>query len=261
MGHVDAERAAAPLARCLPRRGGVRLPRADTLREGLERTVAWYRSTAPAHAAGEPLAHLLERPLLLVAAAIALQWLTTLVVALRADSVDLDAAALLNVLVLRAGRDRRCSVCRRERGRPRPRRLDAPRLGGAAAAALYTLSKYDTTMRDDVLPLVLGLTGDAGYARRRDPGSAGAPDPGERVRQRPPPPPSCSGSPRSGSLALRTWTDSHSTRCRRTWRACGSTSSASACSVVPLASLIAVARRSVPRSRSAAGSAATSPSG
>ena len=31
-------------------------------------------------------------------------------------------------------------------------------------APLYTLSKYDTTMRDDVLPLVLGLTGDAGYA-------------------------------------------------------------------------------------------------
>ena len=31
-------------------------------------------------------------------------------------------------------------------------------------APLYTLSKYDMTMRDDVLPLVLGLTGDAGYA-------------------------------------------------------------------------------------------------
>ena len=113
----------------------------------------------------EKLEQLLERPLLLLAFAIALQWLTTLVVALRADSVDLGAAALLNVLVLG------------------PLALAAAlgvaaSIGGLALGAwtllvwvalpwlapLYTLSKYDMTMRDDVLPLVLGLTGDAGYA-------------------------------------------------------------------------------------------------
>ena len=113
----------------------------------------------------EKLEQLLERPLLLLTVAIALQWLTTVVVALRADSVDLGAAALLNVLVLG------------------PLALAAAlgvaaSIGGVALGAwtllvwvalpwlapLYTLSKYDTTMRDDVLPLVLGLTGDAGYA-------------------------------------------------------------------------------------------------
>ena len=51
LGHVDAERPAAP-ARSTRRRAEELFGfRAGTpLREGLERTVAWYRSTAPAHA-------------------------------------------------------------------------------------------------------------------------------------------------------------------------------------------------------------------
>ena len=113
----------------------------------------------------ERLARFLERPLLLVAGAIALQWLTTLVVAVRAGSVDLSAMALLNVVVL-GPLAIVAALC------------VAASVGGLALGAwtllvwvalpwfapLFTLTKYDGTMRDDVLPLVLGLTGDAGYA-------------------------------------------------------------------------------------------------
>ena len=52
LGQVDAERAAAPLARRLPsRRSCSGSGRGRPLREGLERTVAWYRAQAPANAA------------------------------------------------------------------------------------------------------------------------------------------------------------------------------------------------------------------
>ena len=58
--------------------------------------------------------------------------------------------------------------------------LVSPRASAALALGAWTLlvwvraavvrapvhaAEYDATMRDDVLPLVLGLTGDAGYAR------------------------------------------------------------------------------------------------
>ncbi len=108
---------------------------------------------------------LAERARSLVVAAIALQWLTTLVVALRADSVDLGAGALIDVLLLGP----LAIVCAF---------LVAAKVGGVALGAwtllvwvtlpwlapVFTLAKYDGTLRDDVLPLVLGLTGEAGYA-------------------------------------------------------------------------------------------------
>lgn len=111
------------------------------------------------------LEQLLRRPPLLVAGAIALQWLTTLVVALRADSIDIGAAGLLNVLVLGP----LAIVCALR---------VAASAGGVALGAwtllvwvaapwfapVFTLTKYDSTLRDDVLPIAMGLTGDAGYA-------------------------------------------------------------------------------------------------
>ena len=113
----------------------------------------------------EPLERLLARPLLLLAVAIALQWLTTLVVATRADSVDIGGMAALNVLVL-GPLAIVAALC------------VAANVGGVALGAwtllvwvampwlapVFTLAKYDATLRDDVLPIVLGLTGDAGYA-------------------------------------------------------------------------------------------------
>lgn len=113
----------------------------------------------------ERLEQLLARPLLLVAGAIALQWLTTLIVALRADSLDIGAMAVLNVLVLGP----LAIVCALR---------VAASAGGMALGAwtllvwvavpwlapVFTLTKYDSTVRDDVLPIVTGLTGDAGYA-------------------------------------------------------------------------------------------------
>lgn len=113
----------------------------------------------------ERLEQLLARPLLLVAGAVTLQWLTTLIVALRADSVDLDAMAVLNVLVLGP----LAIVC--------ALRVTAS-VGGVALGAwtllvwvavpwfapTFTLTKYDTTVRDDVLPIAMGLTGGSGYA-------------------------------------------------------------------------------------------------
>jgi hypothetical protein len=94
-----------------------------------------------------------------------LQWVTTLVVALRADSVDIGALGLFNVIVL-GPLAIVAALC------------VAGSVGGVALGAwtllvwvampwvapVFTLPKYDSTMRDDVLPLVLGLTGDAGYA-------------------------------------------------------------------------------------------------
>lgn len=108
---------------------------------------------------------LLERPRLLVAAAIGLQWLTCLVVGLRADAVDLGAAPLLDAVVLGP----LALVC--------AFRIAAG-VGGVALgswtllvwvalpwlAPAFTIASYDATLRDQVLPLVLGLTGDAGYA-------------------------------------------------------------------------------------------------
>jgi hypothetical protein len=112
----------------------------------------------------ERLQLLLGRPRLLLAGAIVLQWLTTLAVGLRANDVDLGARGFVNVLVLG------------------PLALFygariAGRIGGAALAAwtlliwvalpwlapAFTLASYDATLRDDVLPLALGLTGDGGY--------------------------------------------------------------------------------------------------
>ena len=76
LGHVDAERPAAPQARHDPRRGAVRLPSARMpLREGIERTVAWYREHAPGACA---------RPDPLLVAAVVLQWIVTAGVALVA---------------------------------------------------------------------------------------------------------------------------------------------------------------------------------
>ena len=113
----------------------------------------------------ERLRQLLGRPRLLVAGTIVLQWLTCLVVGLRADSVDFGAASLLNVVVLGPI----ALVC--------AFRIAAG-VGGVALGAwtllvwvalpwlapAFTLASYDATLRDQVLPLVLGLTGEAGYA-------------------------------------------------------------------------------------------------
>jgi hypothetical protein len=113
----------------------------------------------------ERLRRLLGRAPLLVAGAIVLQWLTCLVVGLRADSVDLGAASVLNVVFLGP----LALVCAF---------LIAAGVGGVALggwtllvwvvlpwlAPAFTIASYDTTLRNQVLPLVLGLTGDAGYA-------------------------------------------------------------------------------------------------
>jgi hypothetical protein len=113
----------------------------------------------------ERLRELLGRPRLLVAGAIVLQWLTCVVVGLRADSVDLGAASLLAVVVLGPI----ALVCAF---------WIAAGVGGVALGAwtllvwvalpwlapAFTLASYDATLRDQVLPLVLGLTGEAGYA-------------------------------------------------------------------------------------------------
>jgi hypothetical protein len=126
---------------------------------------------------------LLERPRTVLAAAIAVQWLSTVVVALRAEhdgwrwgdparSVELvggtwalAALVLLNVLVLGP----LALVC--------AQRI-ALRAGGVALGAwtlfvwvatpwimaMLSLAPYDPTLRDRVLPLGLGLTAEPGYA-------------------------------------------------------------------------------------------------
>jgi hypothetical protein len=110
-------------------------------------------------------AELLARRGLLLGVAIALQWLTTLAVALRADGVSLGWVELLNVVVL--GPLALVLAYRL-----------AARVGGLALGAwallawvatpwvlpLFTLASYDATARDSVLPLVLGLTDEPGYA-------------------------------------------------------------------------------------------------
>jgi hypothetical protein len=109
------------------------------------------------------LERLLERPWPLLAAAIALYWLTALVIGLRAD-VDLGPRELVNVALLGP-----LSLVLAHR--------IGERVAGAALGAwtllvwialpwlapLFTLSAYDATLRDRVLPLVVGLTPDAGY--------------------------------------------------------------------------------------------------
>ena len=106
----------------------------------------------------------LERPRLLLAVAVVLQWLTTLAVALRAD-VDIRASGWSSVVVLGPV----ACVCVYRIGH---------RLAGVALGAWMllvwvatpwlalplTLASYDVTMRDDALPLALGLTGEPGYA-------------------------------------------------------------------------------------------------
>lgn len=100
-----------------------------------------------------------------VAAAIPLYWLTTLAVAARADDLDLDPLGIANVLVLAPIGLVGIFVL-------------AERIAGVALGAwalfvslatpwlipLLTLSSYDTTMRDTVLPLAVGLEAALEYA-------------------------------------------------------------------------------------------------
>jgi hypothetical protein len=114
--------------------------------------------------AAERAQRALARTRLLLAAAIVLQWLVVAVVALRADGLDVGLLGLIDVgllgpLALVAA----YSV--------------AAHVGGLALGAwtllvwislpllapLFTLDAYDATLRDRVLPLVTGLTGDRGY--------------------------------------------------------------------------------------------------
>ncbi len=131
----------------------------------------------------------LAEPRRLVAGAVALQLLTTVAVGLRADGIDLGARELVNVVLL--GPLALASAY-----------AVAERLAGVALGAwtllvwvalpwlapLFTLAAYDATMRDHVLPLALGLTSDTGYLegvallaaialllqRRREPVAVGA---------------------------------------------------------------------------------------
>ncbi len=110
-------------------------------------------------------AELLGRSRLLLAAAVLLQWLTTLVVALRSEEVGFGAIELLHVAVLGPI----ALLCAYRIG---------ARLGGVALGAwtlvvwvttpwllhVFTLASYDATVRDRVLPLGLGLTTEPGYA-------------------------------------------------------------------------------------------------
>jgi hypothetical protein len=110
-------------------------------------------------------AELLDRPRLLIAAAVLGQWLTTLIAALRAEHVAIGAIELLNVVVL--GPSALVFAYR-----------VAARAGGVALGSwallvwvaapwllrAFTLGSYDTTVQDRVLPLGLGLTTEPGYA-------------------------------------------------------------------------------------------------
>ena len=109
------------------------------------------------------LPRLLERPWQLLAAAVVLWWLTALTVGLRAD-VEVGARELVNVAVLGP---LSLLLAYRIGGR-----ISGPALGAWTLlvwvalpwlAPLYTLSSYDATLRDEVLPLAVGLTPDAGY--------------------------------------------------------------------------------------------------
>ena len=52
LGHLDAERPAAPQPRRVARGASCSASRAHPLRDGLARTVAWYREAEAAHAVG-----------------------------------------------------------------------------------------------------------------------------------------------------------------------------------------------------------------
>ena len=109
------------------------------------------------------LPRLLERPWHLLAAAIVFYWLTALAIGIRAD-VEVSARELVNVVLLGP-----LSLLLAYR--------IGDRISGAALGALtllvwvalpwlaplFTLSAYDATLRDDVLPLAVGLTPDGGY--------------------------------------------------------------------------------------------------
>ena len=109
------------------------------------------------------LLRLLERPWQLLAAAVALYWLTALSVGMRAD-VEAGARELVNVVLLGP-----LSLLLAFR--------IGERVAGAALGAwtllvwvalpwlapLFTLASYDATLRDRVLPLAVGLTTDGGY--------------------------------------------------------------------------------------------------
>jgi hypothetical protein len=109
------------------------------------------------------LTRLLERPWQLLAAAVVLYWLTTLAIGVRAD-VEVGPRELLNVVLLGP-----LSLLLAYRIGVR---ISGPALGAWTLlvwvalpwlAPLYTLSSYDATLRDEVLPLVVGLTPDGGY--------------------------------------------------------------------------------------------------
>ena len=109
------------------------------------------------------LSRLLERPWRLLAAAIAVYWLTVLVIGVQAD-VEVGTRELVNVVLLGP-----LSLLLAFR--------IGERIAGAALGAwnllvwialpwlapLFTLSSYDATLRDRVLPMVVGLTPDGGY--------------------------------------------------------------------------------------------------
>jgi hypothetical protein len=101
----------------------------------------------------------------LLGAGLALYWLTAVLVGLRAEGLELGARELLNVLVLGSlGVVAGYEVARRVAGLA----LGAWTLLVWSAvpllAPLYTLDSYDATMRDEVLPLLVGLTDDLRYA-------------------------------------------------------------------------------------------------
>lgn len=113
----------------------------------------------------ESLRALLARPLLLLAAAIVMQWLTTLAVGLRAEGLSLGAVEVVTPVVLGPV----AVVCVHRLGL----RIGGPALAAWAVlvwvavpwlARALTLGGYDETLRDSVLPLALGLTDDPGYA-------------------------------------------------------------------------------------------------
>lgn len=107
---------------------------------------------------------LLARPRLLIAVAIALQWVTTAVVALRAEDIAWGTVELANVLLL--GPLALVCACR-----------VAERIGGVALgawtllvwvalpwlASALTVASYDATLRNDVLPLMVGLSAGTGW--------------------------------------------------------------------------------------------------
>ena len=109
------------------------------------------------------LPRLLERPWQLLATGVALYWLTALAVGIRAD-VEVGARELANVVLLGP---LSLLLAFRIGERISGRALGAWTLLVCVAlpwlAPLFTLSTYDATLRDEVLPLAVGLTPDGGY--------------------------------------------------------------------------------------------------